>query len=245
MPNNREGQLVPEVKFRLREQGEWVDVTTGELFAGKTVVLFALPGAYTPTCSAAHLPRYEALAPAFEARGVDAILCLAVNDGFVMEAWAREQGVNRVRMIADGNGEFSRAMGVLVDRSELGFGPRSRRYSMLVRDGRIEKMFVEPDLPGDPYQVSDADTLLAYLDPEAARGDEVALFTRPGCPHCARAKALLDGQGLRYEEIVIDGALSVRALRAVSGADTVPQIYINGEHIGSADALELRLQRAA
>ena len=148
-------------------------------------------------------------------------------------------------MIADGDGEFSKAMGMLVDRSDLGFGPRSWRYSMLVRDGQIEKMFIEPDLPGDPYQVSDADTLLAYLDPEAARGDEVALFTRPGCPHCARARALLDQHGLRHEEISIDGALSVHALRAVSGADTLPQVYINGRHIGTADALESHLHRAA
>src|SRR6185369_367949 len=178
-------------------------LSTKELFGGRTVVVFALPGAFTPTCSSSHLPRYEELAPVFREAGVDEIACLSVNDGFVMEAWARDQGVKAVRVVADGNGDFSREMGMLVDKSDLGFGPRSWRYSMLVRDGKIEKMFIEPEKPGDPYEVSDADTMLRYLNPEAKPPRFATLFTKQGCPYCARAKALLESKGWSYEEIVL------------------------------------------
>ena len=164
MLENREGKLVPDVVFHTRENDQWVDVSSQELFAGRTVVLFALPGAFTPTCSANHLPRFDELAPAIREHGVDEILCLSVNDAFVMNAWAKHQGAANVRMLPDGNGEFTAAMGMLVDKSSLGFGKRSWRYSMLVRDGVIEKMFIEPQVEGDPYEVSDADTMLRYLE---------------------------------------------------------------------------------
>ena len=161
---NREGERIPDVTFRIRQDGEWRDVSTRELFAGKTVVVFALPGAFTPTCSASHLPGYEKFADQIRSHGVDDILCISVNDAFVMNAWAKDQGVSKVRVIPDGNGRFSEAMGMLVDKSDLGFGKRSWRYSMLVRDGVIEKMFIEPQVEGDPYEVSDADTMLRYLE---------------------------------------------------------------------------------
>jgi len=164
MLENREGKRVPEVTFHTRENDQWVRLTSGELFDGRTVVLFALPGAFTPTCSASHLPRFNELAPALREQGVDEIVCLAVNDAFVMNAWAEHQGCSNVRVVADGNGEFTAAMGMLVDKRDLGFGQRSWRYSMLVRDGVIEKMFIEPEVPGDPYEVSDADTMLRYLE---------------------------------------------------------------------------------
>ena len=164
MFENREGKRVPEVTLRTRENDQWVDVNTRELFEGKTVVLFALPGAFTPTCSASHLPRFNELAPALREHGVDEIVCLSVNDPFVMNAWARDQGAANVRMLPDGNAEFTQGMGMLVDKSDLCFGERSWRYSMLVRDGVIEKMFIEPQVPGDPYEVSDADTMLRYLE---------------------------------------------------------------------------------
>jgi peroxiredoxin len=168
---SREGQRVPDVTFRTRVDGEWADLSTRDLFAGKTVVVFSLPGAFTPTCSAAHLPGYEQLADQLRARGVDDILCISVNDAFVMNAWAKDLRCGKVRMIPDGNGAFTEAMGMLVDKSDLGFGKRSWRYSMLVRDGVIEKMFIEPDIEGDPYQVSDADTMLRYLELDAGRGE--------------------------------------------------------------------------
>ena len=166
---NREGQRVPEVSFAERDAaGNWKKVTTADLFAGKTVVLFALPGAFTPTCSSAHVPRYNELYDNFKAAGVDDLLCLSVNDTFVMNAWQHEQGADRITFVPDGNGTFTEGMGLLVGKDQLGFGKRSWRYSMLVRDGVIEKMFIEEDVPGDPFLVSDADTMLAYLNAPAA-----------------------------------------------------------------------------
>ncbi len=168
MLENREGQRVPDVTFRTRKDGDWVDVTTAEIFGGKTVAFFALPGAFTPTCSSTHLPRFNELAGELRQAGVDEIVCLSVNDAFVMDAWKLDQKAHAVRLVPDGNGEFSDKMGLLVDKADLGFGKRSWRYSMVVRDGVIEKMFIEPEKPGDPFEVSDADTLLAYLKGKAA-----------------------------------------------------------------------------
>ena len=146
MAENREGKRVPQASFRTRtEGGDWKTITTDELFKGKNVVVFSLPGAFTPTCSSTHVPRYNELAPAFFANGIDRILCISVNDAFVMNEWARTQECGNVTMVPDGNGEFTAGMGMLVDKSELGFGKRSWRYSMLVRDGVIEKMFIEPE----------------------------------------------------------------------------------------------------
>ncbi len=167
---------VPSVIFKTRVRNEalggpnpyeWRDVSTDEIFKGKRVVLFALPGAFTPTCSTSHLPRYEELYDEFKALGIAQVICLSVNDAFVMFQWGKSQGAKNVFLLPDGNGEFTRKMGMLVDKSNLGFGMRSWRYSMYVVDGRIEKMFVEPgyedNCPADPFEVSDADTMLAYL----------------------------------------------------------------------------------
>ena len=131
---NHEGQNVPEVTFRLRRRGEWATVTTDELFRGKNVIVFSLPGAFTPTCSSTHLPRYNELAPVFRDQGIDTIICVAVNDPFVMEEWGKSQECDNVFLLPDGNGVFTEAMGLLVDKSDLNFGKRSWRYSMLVRD---------------------------------------------------------------------------------------------------------------
>jgi glutaredoxin-like protein len=241
MIQNREGQKVPEVTFRTRDGGQWKDVSSRELFAGKKVVVFALPGAFTPTCSTSHLPRYEELAPVFKKAGVDDIVCLSVNDGFVMEAWKADQKAENVRVIPDGNAEFTRGMGMLVDKCNLGFGDRSWRYSMLVDDGVITKMFVEREVEGDPYEVSDADTMLSYVAPESAKRPNVVVFTKAGCPHCARARQALTGADMNYREIEISGVGGMDALRAVSGAGTVPQIFIDGVRIGGADELERHL----
>ncbi len=234
---NREGQRVPSVTFRTRQNNDWVDVTTDELFSGKTVIVFALPGAFTPTCSATHLPGYNDLAPVFKQNGVDDIICLSVNDAFVMNEWAKSQEASNIRLIPDGNGEFSAGMGLLVDKADLGFGKRSWRYSMLVKDGVIEKMFIEPEEPGDPFKVSDAETMLQYLNPEAARPRLVSLFAKEGCPYCARAKELLKSKGMEYEEIVLGTDITTRSLRAVTGSTTVPQVYIDGHLIGGSEAL--------
>jgi glutathione-dependent peroxiredoxin len=237
LPNN-EGKRVPEVTFRTRADGQWKSVTTAEIFAGRTVVVFALPGAYTPTCSTTHLPRYNELAPVLRANGVDEIVCLSVNDAFVMSEWQKDQNAPNVRFIPDGNGEFTAALGMLVDKSNLGFGKRSWRYSMLVRDGVIEKQFIEPEKEGDPFEVSDADTMLAYIAPRARAPEPVAILSRPGCPHCARAKKLLEDRGIAYEDVSLGKNITFSTVRAISGRGTVPQVFIGGQHIGGADELE-------
>jgi len=169
-------KTVPNVVFKTRVRDEnvggdnpfrWQDKNTDDLFSGKKVVLLALPGAFTPTCSSTHLPGYEANYQAILDTGVDEIICLSVNDAFSMFQWANQLGIAKVKMLPDGNGDFSRLMGMLVKKDNLGFGERSWRYSMLVNDGNIEKMFVEPGLSDncedDPFTCSDADTMLAYL----------------------------------------------------------------------------------
>ena len=242
---NHEGKRVPQVVFRTRAGNDWKSVTTDELFKGKTVVVFSLPGAFTPTCSSTHLPRYNELAPAFFANGVDGILCVSVNDAFVMDEWARDQECQNVVLIPDGNGEFTDGMGMLVDKADLGFGKRSWRYSMLVRDGVVEKMFIEPEKPGDPFEVSDADTMLAYLNPAARKPDQVAILTREGCQFCARAKTLLAKLGYDFVELPLEHKLRSRAVGAITGAVTVPQVFINGTRIGGLEDLERWAKKAA
>ena len=231
---NSEGQRVPEVTFRTRTDGQWKDVKTSDVFAGKKVVVFALPGAFTPTCSSAHVPRYNELLPSFKAKGIDSVVCLAVNDTFVMTEWAANQHAENIVFLPDGNGEFSEKMGLLVDKSAIGFGKRSWRYSMLVEDGVIKKMFIEPDKEGDPFEVSDADTMLKYLDPNAKPPHDVLMFTKPGCSFCTKAKKLLADKGWAYEEV----ASSPRNLRAVSGKASTPQVFVDGKYVGGAEELE-------
>lgn len=242
---NREGQRVPSVTFRCRRDHDWHDIRSDDFFKGRSVVVFALPGAFTPTCSSAHLPRYNELAPVLQRHGVDAIACVSVNDGFVMEAWQADQKAERITFLADGNGEFTRGMGMLVDKTDLGFGERSWRYSMLVRDGIIEKQFIEPDEPGDPFVVSDADTMLGYLAPEAARPKDIVIFTKPGCPYCQSAKENLRQAGLEFEELVLGRDANLRGLRAATGAMTVPQIFIAGHRIGGSEDLKTWLDAHA
>ena len=245
MLSNREGQRVPQVTFRTRVDNDWRNVTTDEIFRGKTVVVFSLPGAFTPTCSSTHLPRYNELAPAFRASGVDTIVCVSVNDPFVMEEWARDQECANVLLLPDGNGEFTAGMDMLVDKSDLGFGKRSWRYSMLVRDGVVEKMFVEPQKAGDPFEVSDADTMLAYLNPKARKPDQVAIFTREGCSYCTKAKALLKNLGYDYAEVPLDHRIRTKVVGAMTGKGTVPQIFINGRYIGGYEELLAWSKKAA
>ncbi len=238
MLQNREGQRVPDVTFKTRQGDRWVDVTTDQLFAGKRVVVFALPGAFTPTCSTSHLPRYNELAPVFRKAGIDDVICVSVNDTFVMNEWRKSQEADQVTLIPDGAGEFTRGMGMLVNKNNLGFGDRSWRYSMLVEDGVIKKMFIEPEVDGDPFQVSDADTLLNYASPKAEKPQFFSMFTRVGCPHCTRAKELLRKKGHTFEEIELSHGITSRTLRAVSGGTTTPQVFHEGKLVGSADDLE-------
>jgi glutaredoxin-like protein len=241
----QEGTKVPQVAFRIRRDNDWATVTTDEIFKGKTVVVFSLPGAFTPTCSSTHLPRYNELAPAFKANGVDAIVCVSVNDPFVMAEWAKDQEADNVFLLPDGNGEFTQRIGMLVDKSDLNFGKRSWRYSMLVKDGVVQKAFIEPQKPGDPFEVSDADTMLAYINPKAKKPDQVAILTREGCSFCARAKALLAERGYDYVEIPLEHKARSRAVGAITGRGTVPQVFVNGRHIGGWEELEQWAKKAA
>lgn len=238
MQHLQAGDRVPEVTFKTRNNHEWVDVTSAEVFDGRRVVVFSLPGAFTPTCSSAHVPRYNQLADTFSELGVDEIICLSVNDAFVMDQWQKDQQAWNIRFLPDGNGAFTAGMGLLVDKDDLGFGRRSWRYAMVVNDGVIEQMFVEPEEPGDPFHVSDADTVLKYLAPGRAAPPDVTVFTRAGCGHCARARRALHAAGLAFEELELGSGISDRTMRAVAGATTFPQVFVNGRRIGGADDVE-------
>jgi len=167
---------VPNVTFRTRVRDtaiagdnpfRWQDLTSEEVFGGRKIVLFALPGAFTPTCSSTHLPGFEALYQDFRDAGVDEVYCLSVNDAFTMFQWGCHLGIEKVKLLPDGSGDFTRLMGMLVRKDNLGFGMRSWRYSMYVEDGQVLKMFSEDgkrdDCPEDPFVVSDARTMLDYL----------------------------------------------------------------------------------
>lgn len=234
------GQPVPQVTFPVRQGDEWISLSTETLFANKTVIVFGLPGAFTPTCSSSHLPRYNELANVFAQHGVDDILCVSVNDTFVMNAWKSDQEADNITFIPDGNGTFSKGMGMLVDTSDVGFGQRSWRYSMLVKNGIVEKMFIENDESDsdDPFKVSDADTMLAYIAPQHKIQESITVFTKPGCAFCAKAKQLLIDKGLNYEEVVLGKDATTVSLRAVTGLSTVPQVFIGGKHIGGSEQLE-------
>ena len=148
--------------------GEWKDVSTKELFGDKKVVIFSLPGAFTPTCSGQQLPMYDEMYSQFKDKGIDDVYCVSVNDAFVMNAWARDLGIKNVKMIPDGDGTFTRSMGMLVNKPKQGFGMRSWRYAAIVNNGTIENMFIEPGQndfsdDDDPYTVSSPEHVLSKL----------------------------------------------------------------------------------
>jgi peroxiredoxin len=165
-----EGYEIPNVEFIFRENGEFVNRTSKELFDGKRVVIFSLPGAFTPTCSAYQLPGFEEKYDDFIGSGIDDIYCISVNDGFVMNAWAKDQGIEKVKLIPDGNAYFTRSMGMLVNKSNLGFGDRSWRYAAVIDNGIIEKLFVEAgkrdNADTDPYDVTNPEIILSYIKTE-------------------------------------------------------------------------------
>jgi thioredoxin-dependent peroxiredoxin len=178
-----EGRRVPQdVVFKTRVRDEslggdnpfrWQDVTTAQVFGGKRVVVFSLPGAFTPTCSNEQCPAFERLHDEITALGVDEVICIAVNDAFVMHQWGIKLGVNRVRLLPDGSGHFTRRMGMLINKEHLGFGYRSWRYVMVVNDGVVEKWLEEPGINDtgadqDPYTVTNPDVVLGYLREQRA-----------------------------------------------------------------------------
>jgi glutaredoxin-like protein len=237
--NNAEGKKIPEIKFKIQKDNQWAELSTKEMFDNKKVIVFGLPGAFTPTCTSAHLPRYEALYNTFKENGVDEVYCLSVNDTFVMNSWAENLDVRKVKMLPDGNGELSEAVGMLVDKSAIGFGKRSWRYAMIIENGEITKMFIEPEKAGDPFEVSDADNVLDFINPKAEKPQNIVMITKPGCPHCKRAKDMLHDQGMDFEELVVGKDLSLEAMYSLSqGNKTTPQIFIGEKLIGGADQLQ-------
>lgn len=163
----KEGYEIPNVEFVFREGGEFVTRISSEMFKDKRVVIFSLPGAFTPTCSAYQLPGFEEKYDDFKNLGIDEIYCISVNDGFVMNAWAQDQNIQNVKLIPDGNAYFTRSMGMLVNKSNLGFGERSWRYAAVVKDGIIEKLFVEvgqrDNADNDPYEATTPENVLNYV----------------------------------------------------------------------------------
>lgn len=232
------GTKIPNVSFNTRVGSEWKQMTTDDFFKGKKVALFSLPGAFTPTCSSTHLPRYNELFDTFKKEGFDDVICLSVNDSFVMNAWKESLGADQVTMLPDGNGELTEKLGFLVEKNDLTFGKRSWRYSMIVNDGTIEKMFIEEEKPGDPFGVSDADTMLKAINPKIDIPKSYTIFTRVGCPFCLEAKETLKKHDIKFEELVLNKDFSIKSLIAVSGTTAVPQIFANGERIGGADKLK-------
>ena len=176
MKHIQENDKVPQSVFKTRVRDEkikgenpfrWQDLKTNDIFKGKKIVVFSLPGAYTPTCSTTHAPGYDKKYSDFKKLGVDEVVCLSVNDAFVMFQWKKHLGLKHIFMLPDGNGDFTKKMGMLVKKNNLGFGDRSWRYSMYVVNGVIKKIFVESgyshNCKTDPFKVSDADTMLSYL----------------------------------------------------------------------------------
>ncbi|WJE87937.1 peroxyredoxin antioxidant [Phage C48C1] len=181
------GDTLPEATFQTRVRDEsidgpnpyrWEETTMADYTAGRRVVIFSLPGAFTPTCSTMQLPTFEEKFDQFVDLGIDDIYCMSVNDSFVMNAWARDQELKRVKVIPDGSGNFTRAMGMLVDKDNLGFGYRSWRYAMVVTDGVIEALFREASIrdnaDDDPYEMTTPENLLGYLRNAIPQEEEVA-----------------------------------------------------------------------
>lgn len=238
-----EGKEIPEVVLKARENGAWLDVNTKEFFSNKKVVVFSLPGAFTPTCSSTHLPRYEQLYHLFQENGVDEVVCVSVNDGFVMNSWKDNQNVKNVKLLPDGNGDFTKLMKMDTDKSAIGFGLRSWRYSMLVDSGKIVKIFSEKVGGGDPFLVSNADTMLKFINKDVKIPPSIVLFTKLGCSFCTKAKELLTEKKLPFETVVcgLGGSVSLHAIRGVSGATSTPQVFFDGKLIGGYDELKKHL----
>jgi peroxiredoxin len=170
------GEKLPQVNFRVRSLGEWQDTNTDTYFKDKKVILFSLPGAFTPTCSNQQLPGFEKLANVFKEHGIDEIYCMSVNDSFVMNAWADKQKLENVKVIPDGNGEFTEKVGMLCSKRDKCFGDRSWRYAAIINDGVVEKVFEEPgkadDVTTDPYGESSPENVLKFLQ-ATANGNKI------------------------------------------------------------------------
>jgi peroxiredoxin/glutaredoxin len=240
-----EGQRVPAAKLAEMTEGGVRMLETRDLFADRRVIVFALPGAFTPTCSTAHVPGYVALLGEFKATGIEEVICLSVNDPYVMKAWQQSEKAQGIRFVADPFGQLTEAMGMTVDHRESLLGTRSWRYSMLVEDGTIRKMFIEPEEGDDPFKVSDAQTMLRHLQPNRKILGPVLVLARHGCPYCQRAKALLNERNIPFDAVHLGEELTMRGVQAASRSTTVPQIFIDGHLVGGSDQLVSFLDQEA
>lgn len=232
MPEDKTGHRVPMVTFRVWENNRWVNKNSDHFFKNKRVILFALPGAFSPICSILHLPSYNDLYDTFRENGIDDVYCLSVNDGFVLEAWKRAEKARKITMLPDADGEFTSKLGFLVDKSEMCMGERSWRYSMIINNSVIEKMFIEPvGQESDPYGQSSAETMLKYLNPSARSPDSVVIFSKHGCVECEAAKEILRIHKVPYEELMLDDDFTIRTVKGISGTTFLPQIFINGKRM--------------
>lgn len=230
-------KIIPEMVFHLRENAEWKVKHTHELFSGKRVVLFALPGAFTLTCSLLHLPGYEELYEEFKASGVDELYCLSVNDGFVMNAWAEKQEIKKVKMLPDALAKWTKSLNLEVESAELGL--RSKRYALIIDDKEIVESFIEED--NKNLGISSAKKVLQYLNPSIILPSNVVIFTFPECIHCFRAKEMLKTHGIKYSEQVFNKDFDFNTLKALGGGK-IPQIFIDGEHLGGESELKKWLE---
>jgi len=213
MRASKEGQRVPTVPLAEMKGGIVRDLSSDEIFGDRRVILFALPGAFTPTCSTAHVPGYVALVNELKAAGIDDVVCLSVNDPFVMQAWQESEKAQGIHFVADPFAEFTTAMGMAVDH-------------------RLD----------DPFEVSDAETMLRYLRPERQTLGPVLVLARHGCPSCDRAKQMLKERDIPFDSVYLGEELTMRGIKAASGASTVPQVFIAGKLVGGSDQLAQFLQ---
>lgn len=236
MLENCEGEKVFEVMFCICEGNEWKDVIINDLFVGKNVVVFVFFGVFMLICLFMYLLCYNELVLVFKVNGIDEIVCLLVNDGFVMNVWVGDQDVSNICFILDGNGEFSEKMGMLVGKQDLGFGLCSWCYFMLVKDGVIEKMFIELEKFGDLFEVFDVDIMFIYINGEVLLFQCVIIFIKLGCLYCVCVKCELCDVGFKFEEIELGNCgLSYSILVVVIGVGIMLQVYIEGQCIGGVD----------
>jgi glutaredoxin-like protein len=239
-----EGRTIPDVELHVLDgDGRFRVVRAADLFGRGTTVIFTPSHPSSLGCSDSRVPRFQQLAGELHSHGVDRIVCVAVNDPAAVGRSAREQHAEGIAIVADVEGCFTGALGMLVDGGGSAPGTRSRSYSALVRDGAVVKAFVDPETEGAPLTVSDADTMLRYLDPATTTLRSVALLARHGCPHCERARRLLADHGFRFEAIELNEHITLQAVRAISGRATVPQVFVDGHHVGGADELAAWLEQ--
>lgn len=240
---DKTGQRIPTFEFFMFIGDQWVSRTTEQLFGNSRVVVFAIPGAFSPVCSTQHLPRYNELYETFRSYGVEEVYCLAVNDSFVLNAWKKAERADNIVMLPDPDGEFTRRLGFLVNRNEVCLGNRSWRYSMVINNGIIEKMFIEKGDQGtDPYGESSAENMLKYLNPDAELPPSITIFSKVSCQVCAQIKSMLEQHHLQYEELHLNEEYTVKTAKALTGpADDLPVVFINGTKISKVEELEAYL----